>query len=206
MTCYSWMSGCNIIDMNDYLDNYGVEIYAKDRLEMSPSGSGGTTNGAGDTFEESSSSSSTAEWPEADTDNQPSGVSPSLSLGVWTPQPAPIERTPPPRWTAAPVEPNPSMSPAGPPADGHYPEHHVFCGESWIGVRVFAFCVTNDSFPYKLVCICFDRLRQIVPRRRFAQMVQLHMYVKARMNIVGLVLQLVMLAIGYWQKRHLRPY
>ena len=143
MTCYSWMSGCNIIDMNDYLDNYGVEIYGKDRLEMTPSGeSGGTSNGSGDNSGESSSSSSTAyERPEADTDDQTSGVSPSLSLGVWTPQPAPIDRTPPPRWTAAPIEPNPSMSPAGPPADGHYPEHHVFCGESWIGVSDLELCV-----------------------------------------------------------------
>jgi hypothetical protein len=141
------MSGCNIIDMNDYLDTYGVEIYGADRIEMDPSGndSGSTpiidsTNGTS-SQESSNISSTTYEWPETgdeagdETDNQSTtGVPPSLSLGVWTSQPAPIERTPPPRWTAAPLE-FTSTAPVAVPADGFYPEHHVFCGESWFDAQ-----------------------------------------------------------------------
>ena len=130
MTCFSWMSGCNIIDMKDYLDNYGVEIYGADRLELNPGSVDSTTNGSG-----SGSSSVANEWPTVNDDSRPStGLSPSLTLGVWTPQPAPIERTPPPRWTAAPVVPT-SAAPAAAPADGFYPEHHVFCGESWFDAQ-----------------------------------------------------------------------
>ena len=117
--------------MRDYLENYGVEIYGADRLEMNPESSDSTSNGSGS----GSSSSAANEWPTVDDGSQPStGVPPSLTLGVWTPQPAPIERTPPPRWTAAPVEPT-SVAPAAAPADGFYPEHHVFCGESWFDAQ-----------------------------------------------------------------------
>lgn len=140
MTCFSWMSGCNILDMLDYLDNYGVEIYGADRNELNPSGeSGGSASSNSITDSEeigSGSNSSNYEWPAPDTESTNStGVQPSLSTGVWTPQPAPVEKTPPPMWTAAPVEPTPTNAPAESPSDGFYPEHHVFCGESWFDAQ-----------------------------------------------------------------------
>ena len=132
--------------MLDYLANYGVEIYGADRNEMTPTGDSSSYTPVDSTIgtvEDGNGSSSTNnEWPEADAIDETTGVRPSLSLGTWTPQPAPIERTPPPMWTAAPVEPSPSNSPAEPPADGFHPEHHVFCGESWTDAQSSKFlCV-----------------------------------------------------------------
>ena len=125
MTCFSWMSGCNILDMRDYLDTYGVEIYGADRFEMNPSGETTVANGSG---EGDSSSATTNNWPGVETDSDAdssTGVPPSLSLSVWTPQPAPVEKTPVPILTEAPVS----------PENRFYPEHHVFCGESWLDAQ-----------------------------------------------------------------------
>ncbi|KAL7518396.1 hypothetical protein ACHAWX_004794 [Stephanocyclus meneghinianus] len=164
MTCFGWMSGCNIIDMREYLDANGVEIVGSDRVEMDPilgadstGGNSTTTYGGaeggniptlstttnyyveGDSTDNSSMANDYVETEYADSNTTTStdmGPPPSLSLTTWTPQPNPVVKTPPPIWTASPVQPSTS-SPVVPidPENAFHPEHHVFCGASWLDAQ-----------------------------------------------------------------------
>jgi hypothetical protein len=135
MTCYSWLSGCNIIDMKEYLAAYGKEIYGQDRLEMDPvsldqSGNSTQTGSA----DNSTSDSTTSDFASVEsTDSSPSGgPPPSLSLTSWTSHPSERVITPPPMWTPPPAPPTPTTSPSVEDlANKFNPDHHVFCGETW---------------------------------------------------------------------------